>query len=103
MVEGPWTIPIIKRHERDHAVLASWFPLLHWNGRSHSDRKDVRVLHNPSGYESETPIGWVVTSGFYFLDRPVFSLVKPDGNVVEISREWYEHIDRHLDELEQLS
>ena len=98
-VPGPWSIPVIKEHEKVHDTTQSWFPHQYWDGRAHSDRRDVRIRHNPVGYVGETSIGWIVTSGFYFLDRPVYLMVKPDGRVVEISEEWYRNIDRLLEEL----
>ena len=100
-VQGPWTIPVMKRHEDERAILPSWFPHLYWDGRSHSDRNDVKVRHNPVGYEGDSEIGWVVTSGFYFLDRPVYFMVKADGDVVEISEEWYVNIDELLNKVKQ--
>ena len=98
-IPGPWVISVIKEHESVHDTRQSWFPHQYWDGRAHSDRRDVRLRHNPVGYEGESSIGWIVTSGFYFLHRPVYFMVRPDGNVVEISEEWYVNIDQLLEEI----
>ena len=99
-IYGPWVIPVIKQHERVDDIIRSWFPHQHWEGRAHSDRRDVSVRHNPVGYAGESSIGWIVTSGFFFVDRPVYVMVRPNGSVTEISKEWYENIDRLLNEIE---
>ncbi len=98
-VPGPWTIPVIKEHEKIHDAIQSWFPRQHWDGRLHSDRRGVRSRNPGKGYEGDSSIGWIVTGGFYFLGRPLYLMVGPGGNVIEIPEGWYWNTGRLLAEL----
>ncbi len=99
-IDGPWIIPVIKRNSV--TIRTSGFPRTSWDGRAHSDRRDVELRRDPGRYYTDTPIGRVATRGFFFLDRPVYFMVKPDGAVIEISEERYENFDEFLSNLERL-
>ena len=98
-IEGPWTIPIIRR--TSPTVRTSGFPKNSWDGRAHSDGREIGLSTHAGGYHGDSAIGRVDTRAFYFLDRTVYFMVRPDGDVVEISEEWYENIDEFLSNLER--
>ena len=98
IIDGHWEIPLIRRNSV--TVRTSRFPRQSWDGRAHSDRRQIWLSTHPGGYHGHSAIGWVATRAFYFLDRIVYFMVKPDGDVIEISEEWYENIDEFLSNLE---
>lgn len=103
---GPWHIPIIRLNDyrvSGRIIVENGHQF--WEGRPVSDRGDVGVrVGGPSGYSQgfsgDSPIGWIVTSGFNFLDSKVYFLVKPDGDVIEITESRYYHIDELFEALE---
>ena len=48
----------------------------------------------------DVSLGALSFEGLSFLGHPVYVMVRPDGNVFEISEEWYRNIDQLLTELE---
>ena len=98
-LNGPWTIPVIRRNSV--TTRTSGFPDESWDGRIHSDHNLVGLSLHPGGYHGDSTIGRVATRAFYFLDRTVYFMVRPDGEVVEISEEWYENVDELLDDLRE--
>ena len=99
-IDGPWTIPVIKRNSA--TVRTSGFPHDNWDGRAHSDRRSVELSLEPGRNHGDSPIGRVVTRGFFFMGQPVYFMVEPDGSVTEISEERYEDFDEFLNDLERL-
>ena len=103
---GPWHIPIIRLNDyrvSGRIIVENGHQF--WEGRPTSDRGDVGVrIGGPQGYSQgfsgDSPIGWIVTSAFDFLDRHVYFLVKPDGDVIEITESRYYHIDELFETLE---
>ena len=98
-LEGSWTIPVIRR--TSPTVRTSGFPEISWDGRTHSDRRRIGLSTHTGGYHGDSEIGRVDTRAFYFLDRTVYFMVRPDGDVVEISEDWYEDVDEFLSNLKR--
>ena len=100
-IQGPWTIPVLKQHDILAYIKPSEYPHLYFDGRSHSDRRDVEVYEYPGTYQGESPIGWITTGRIRIMgSSSVRFMVKPDGDVVEISRQQYSNMLDYVHELE---
>lgn len=90
-IDGPWTIPLIRKIPDMERT--SRFDSTHWDGRAKSDLGTVGLSpHTGPRYGESTLFGRVSLRAFHFLDRRLHFMVKPDGDVVEISRERFDEL-----------
>ena len=100
-IHGPWTIPVIKQHDRLDWITPSKHPHMYIDGSWYSDRRDVEVSFFPRTYQGDSAIGWITTEKIVVKKTSlVHFLVKTDGDVIEISERQYADIREHVQALE---
>ena len=88
---GPWQIPLVTK--RSPGLVVSGFGYRNFEGRRYSDKGSVELKIQPVAH-IETPSMGRVALGAYEVDgNAVFLLFKPDGNVIEITEEWFSVFD----------